>query len=76
VASTITYTFTVTGMHCASCGLLIDDSLEDLDGVVVAATNVRAGRTTVTLDPDRCGPEQVIAEIGAAGEYTAQWDTR
>ena len=68
--STTTYQFTVTGMHCASCGLLIDDTLEDLDGVTRAQTSVKAGRTTVQADPDRCQPADVIAAIAQAG-YTA-----
>ncbi|MCX5128104.1 hypothetical protein [Streptomyces sp. NBC_00347] len=29
--------FTVTGMHCNSCGLLIDDEVEELAGVVARA---------------------------------------
>jgi copper chaperone len=70
----VTHTFTVTGMHCASCGMLIDDTLEDLDGVTRTATNLRARRSTVTIDPSRCTPEQVIAAITAAGPYTARWD--
>jgi copper chaperone CopZ len=58
-------------MHCASCGLLIDDTLEDLPGVIRAQTNMRQARTTVQLDPDRCTPEQLVAAIGEAG-YTAR----
>lgn len=62
--------FTVTGMHCNSCGLLIDDEVEELAGVVASATSVRAGRTVV--DTDRpVDPAAVIAAIAAAG-YTAQ----
>lgn len=34
----------IEGMHCNSCGLLIDDELEDLAGVRSAATDVRTGR--------------------------------
>lgn len=65
-----TYTFTVTGMHCASCGLLIDEALEDdLSGVHRAETSVRAGRTTVHAD-DTVTPAAVIAAIAGVG-YTA-----
>lgn len=61
--------FTVTGMHCTGCGLLIDDEVEELAGVVASATGVRAGRTVV--DADRAvDPAAVIAAIAAAG-YTA-----
>ena len=68
--STTTYQFAVTGMHCASCGMLIDDTLEDLDGVTRAQTSVKTGRTSVQADPDRCQPADVIAAIAQAG-YTA-----
>lgn len=41
----------VDGMHCASCGMLIDDALEDLPGVASSSTNVRRKRTRVEYDP-------------------------
>jgi copper chaperone len=69
--TTTTYRFAVEGMHCASCGLLIDDALEDLDGVTTSATSLRAARTTVEVDPSRSGPDDLIAAIAAAG-YTAR----
>ncbi|MGH3739193.1 MAG: heavy-metal-associated domain-containing protein [Micromonosporaceae bacterium] len=64
-----TLTFRVEGMHCASCGMLIDDTLEDLDGVRRAQTSVKAGRTTVDLDPAACEPTDVIAAIAEAGYH-------
>lgn len=65
-----TYTFTVTGMHCASCGLLIDETLEEeVPGVQRAETSLRAGRTTVHVDAT-VAPAAVIAAIAQAG-YTA-----
>lgn len=61
------YTFAVTGMHCASCGLLIDDAVEDLPGVHRAQTSVKAGRTTVDADPARVDPGTIITAISSAG---------
>ncbi|MCX4782422.1 cation transporter [Streptomyces sp. NBC_01264] len=62
--------FTVTGMHCNSCGLLIDDEVEELAGVVASATSLRTGRTVV--DTDRpVDPAAVIAAIASAG-YPAE----
>ena len=61
----------VEGMHCASCGLLIDDALEDTDGVGRAATDVRRGRTVVWFDPTRTTQlrlKEVVEESG----YRAQ----
>lgn len=62
-----TYVFTVTGMHCASCGLLIDETLEDeVPGVQRAETSVRKGRTVVTAD-DGLDPAVIASAITAAG---------
>lgn len=66
-APTTTYRFVVEGMHCASCGLLIDETLEGLDGVATSVTNVRSGRASVAVDPTRAGPDDLIAAISAAG---------
>ncbi|MCX9193098.1 heavy metal transporter [Carbonactinospora thermoautotrophica] len=63
--------FIVTGMHCTSCGLLIDDAVEELPGVTRSTTDVRTGRTTVDLDITNPPSEQdIIAAIAQAG-YTA-----
>lgn len=43
-------TLIITGMHCSSCGMLIDDALEELPGVQQARTNVRKGLTRVDHD--------------------------
>ena len=65
-----TMVFAVDGMHCASCGLLIDDIVEDLPGVASSATDVRAGRTTVTVADgaaiDPVGITEAISEAGYA----------
>jgi Cu+-exporting ATPase len=68
---TTTYTFTVTGMHCASCGMLIDDALEELPGVHRSQTSVRAGRTLVDVDAADVDPLVIAAVITATG-YPAQ----
>ena len=60
-------TFTVTGMHCASCGMLVDETLEDLAGVVRADTDSRRGRTTVHADLTVTSVGEIVAAIGDAG---------
>ena len=69
--ATTTLTFSVTGMHCASCGLLIDDVVEDLEGVQRSQTDNRAGRAVVVLDPTVVSVEDVVAAIAEAG-YEAE----
>jgi copper chaperone len=65
--STGTYVFRVEGMHCGSCSLLIDDTLEDLPGVSHAQTEFKAARSTVTLDTTRTDPQQIIDIIADLG---------
>lgn len=63
----------VEGMHCGSCGLRIDDAVEDLTGVTRSTTSFRTGLTEVVLadgaDPATVAPG-VVAAITSAG-YTA-----
>ncbi|MGW5852210.1 heavy-metal-associated domain-containing protein [Streptomyces sp. NPDC055254] len=63
---TLRLEFAVTGMHCSSCGLLIDDEIEELPGVAASTTSLRTERTVVELD--RPVPaEQIIEAITTAG---------
>jgi hypothetical protein len=39
------------------------------------AARLRTGQTTVTLDPARVAPEQLVAAIAGAGDYAAQLET-
>lgn len=70
--TTTTHLFTVTGMHCASCGLLIDDALEDLPGVRSSHTSIKTGVATVSIDPDLVSPAEIAETIRDTG-YTATW---
>ncbi|MGW5440737.1 MULTISPECIES: heavy-metal-associated domain-containing protein [Nocardia] len=65
-----THVFRIDGMHCGSCALLIDDTLEDLPGVGSTQTSMKKGRATVDLDSAVTTPDDVIAAITELG-YTA-----
>ncbi len=65
-------TFQVKGMHCASCGILIDEVVEELDGVATSATSVRRNRTAVTYDPTRTSTTDILTAIASAGSYAAE----
>ncbi len=65
-------TFQVNGMHCASCGILIDEVVEDLDGVSTSATSVRRNQTVVTFDPTRASAADIRTAIAGAGSYEAE----
>lgn len=61
-----TVTFNVAGMHCASCPLLVDDCLLDVEGVRSARTDLRTGRSVVTAE-DRVTDADLLAAIAEAG---------
>lgn len=65
-----TLTLTVTGMHCGSCGMLIDDALEELPGVHASRTSVRKGTTVIEHDGEVATEKllEAVAELG----YRAQ----
>lgn len=65
--ATTTHAWQVSGMHCSSCSILIDEAIEELDGVTSATTSLKKRLTTVSLDPTRCDPDQVADAIRAAG---------
>jgi Cu+-exporting ATPase len=59
--------FMVEGMHCASCGLLIDDVVEELPGVSASRTDVPRARTVVSLtEPLTAGRHEIVDRILAA----------
>ena len=64
-----TITLEITGMHCASCGILVDDCMEDVDGAVSSHTELKSGRC-VTVVADSVTDSTVLAAVEEAG-YTA-----
>ncbi|MFJ7213561.1 heavy-metal-associated domain-containing protein [Amycolatopsis sp. NPDC098790] len=65
--ATVTYVFRVEGSLCGSCGLLVDETLEDLPGVRAAQSTVKVACSPVELDPGQAGPGEVIAAIAELG---------
>lgn len=63
-------TLKVREMHCASCALVIDGALEELEGVISAETSYAKATTVVEYDPNCVTPAKVIKEIAKAG-YSA-----
>lgn len=61
-----TVSFDVEGMHCPSCGLLIDDCLMDVDGVQFARTDLKGNRTVVTAE-DSVSDQALLDAIAEAG---------
>ncbi len=61
-----TVTVGISGMHCASCGILVDDCLEDVEGVLSSSTDIRSGRCVAVVD-ERVSDDQVLAAVAEAG---------
>jgi copper chaperone len=60
-------TLVVTGMHCPSCSILIDETLEELPGVVSSSTDLRRETTTVEYDPAQTDLTAIADGIAALG---------
>ncbi len=60
-----------TGMHCRSCSILIDMTLDELPGVEQSRTDLTSGTTEVRYDPGRVTVEDLIAAVRSAG-YEAE----
>jgi len=56
----------VDGMHCASCALLIEEELEELDGVAEAKASFRKQQARVVFDDARVVPV-ILEKIGELG---------
>lgn len=56
----------VDGMHCASCAMLIEDELEELEGVVEAKASFRKQQAQVVVDDPSRVPTilETIAGLG------------
>ena len=63
-----TVTVEIAGMHCASCGILVDDCMEDVEGVVSSRTDIRSGRCVAVVSAT-VTDAQVLAAVVEAG-YT------
>lgn len=61
-----TLTLIVTGMHCGSCGMLVDDALEELPGVQTSRTSVRKGTTVIEHD-GKVATEKLLTAVAQLG---------
>lgn len=56
-----------TGMHCGSCAMMIQMTLEDLPGVKAAKAEYATGLAEVTYDSDTVDTDALIAAVKGAG---------
>lgn len=70
----MTRRYRITGMHCASCGLLVDDVLEDIPGIASSSTDARSGIAIINVEPGASiDDDAVVAAITTLG-YVATPD--
>ncbi|HAV14846.1 MAG TPA: hypothetical protein DCX25_00740 [Candidatus Pacebacteria bacterium] len=62
-----TITLSIDGMHCVSCSMNIDGTLEDLGGVIESKTNYASGKTIIVYDPKTFSLEKSRKAIEALG---------
>ena len=61
-----TANFKIDGMHCTSCSMNIDDTLEEIEGVQSSNTSYAKATTTVIFDPalvDKAKLKSAIEEL-------------
>lgn len=61
----------VTGMHCASCAALIEESLVERPGVLHAHVDLAAERAVIDFDPMQVDLGALCGAVAAAGDYGA-----
>lgn len=62
-----TLKLTISGMHCSSCAMNIDNNLEEIPGVISSKTNYAKGKTEVIFQPGKsvAGPaKKAIEQLG------------
>jgi len=55
-------TVPITGMHCRSCELLIEDALKSVPGVQKVDVSYKAGRAVLSFDKDGASQEEAIRQ--------------
>ena len=56
-----------TGMHCNSCSMLVQMTVEDLPGVAAVTCDYPSSLTEVTYDPDQLDVGQIVEAVVNAG---------
>lgn len=67
MAESATIRLNTTGLHCQSCSMLVQMTLEDLPGVESAKSDFVTGITDVVYDPAAVTADQMIEAIIGAG---------
>jgi Cu+-exporting ATPase len=59
--------FSIKGMHCASCVLIIEKSLKNIEGVSDASVNLVTEKAVVEYDSSKTTDEKIISAVANVG---------
>ena len=65
--SNIKKTFSIEGMHCASCVRVLERALKKIPGVMTATANLATEKATVAYDGERVADKQLASAVANAG---------
>ena len=60
-------TFSIKGMHCASCVMILERSLKKTEGVLDATVNLATEKATVTFDPTKVTDKELGSAVSNVG---------
>lgn len=60
-------TFSIKGMHCASCVRVLERTLKKVDGVTEATVNLATEKATVTCDEEKVTDNELASAISNVG---------
>ncbi len=62
----------LNGLHCTSCAVNIDLTLEDLPGIQSSNTNYQKSELNITFDPKQTALKKIIKTIEELGYQATQ----
>jgi Cu+-exporting ATPase len=60
-------TFSIKGMHCASCVRTLERALKKVDGVSEANVNLATSKATVSYNPQKVKDKQLVSAVANVG---------
>ncbi len=60
-------TFSIKGMHCASCVRILERSLGKVEGVTSANVNLATEKATVTYDSEKVTDDHLLSAVASVG---------
>jgi Cu+-exporting ATPase len=67
--SSKTITLKLSGLHCCSCAVNIDLSLEDIPGIISIETNYAKSTSKIIFDPEKINLKKIKEEIKKLGYH-------